>query len=1280
MADESVGNFVQIGKFNGKNYQQWKFQIKCALRAKGVLEIATGTAIKPEEAEAINLKKWNKQDAIAMCILSSSMELTLISLIENCMSANEILKKLDSIYEMKSETNKMLAHENFYQYKMNPSDSVAQHISKVENLARQIADTGDTISDTAVITKILGSLPPKYWSIRQAWLSLEESKQTITNLTARLLDEERNLGSQIETQTALATSISNSSQQNKTKSYKSKVTCYNCERKGHFARDCRLPKKENRSRCNNKQSTAFNTELETFTNEHNEEEKWIMDSGASQHMCPHLNYFSSINETSDLFVKLGNNEKLQVKGIGIIEIQKWINGKWIDGKIENVWFIPDLKRNLFSEGVITRKGFSIVKGNEHANIYENNLLIASALRDENNLYNLQIRVKFPKAEANSVSVGSLQTWHERLGHLNKKSLKELFSKNLIDGVKLCESDDFFCEGCVYGKQHRLKFEPREKLENKPGEFIFSDVCGPMSTESIGGSRYFILFKDDSTGYREVKFLKHKSDVYDRFSDFIKMCKTKFGYNIKRVRVDNGTEFINKRMSNLFSENGIILETTGIYTPEQNGRCERDNRTIVENARSMLYTKDLPLELWAEAVNTAVYLLNRTPTKQVKSSTPFEKWTGRKPNLQHVKVFGCEAYLHVPDNLRKKLERKSRKFMLVGYDGESTNYRLYDPHTKEIKVSRNVIFNEASKVNIPRINTILINLNEDNDSEKVIEKETREEKSEDLSDVMQENNQSTQQQQEYNLRSRRNIKPPDYLTNFELNLTECYVPTTYEEAVKGENSLKWKEAITEELQALEDNNTWEIMKLPPKKTTIGSRWVFRIKETPGKDIRFKARLCAKGCSQTKGVNYNETFAPTTRYDTIRVLLSVAVQKQLKILQFDVKTAFLHGELEEEVFMLPPEGTSISKDTVCKLKRSLYGLKQSPRCWNKKFNQFLKSYDFKQCEADKCVYVSNKTKDSETILVLYVDDGLIMTSDINDLNDFIEDLKIKFQATVFDVSYFVGLEIIQKPNSIFIHLNSYIKNMLSKLNLSEIKPSDTPVDPNTVLVRDMDSEQFDEYKYRQAVGCLTFATVTVRPDIAYAVNLVSRFQHCATKTHWNAILRIFRYLKHTSNFGIEYVYKPELNGYSDADFGGDRDTRRSTSGYVFLYGQGAVTWASRRQTSVALSTTESEYVAASLATKELIWLRQLFSEVNVNTDTSTIFIDNQSAIKLIQNPVFHKRTKHIEIHYHFIREKYEQGMLNVEYVATEKQIADIFTKALTHLKFEKFRMLMNMNHVV
>ncbi|GBM60262.1 Retrovirus-related Pol polyprotein from transposon TNT 1-94 [Araneus ventricosus] len=355
------------------------------------------------------------------------------------------------------------------------------------------------------------------------------------------------------------------------------------------------------------------------------------------------------------------------------------------------------------------------------------------------------------------------------------------------------------------------------------------------------------------------------------------------------------------------------------------------------------------------------------------------------------------------------------------------------------------------------------------------------------------------------------------------------------------------------------------------------------------------------------------------------------------------------------MEPPPGFNYSKGLVCQLKKSLYGLKQASRCWNKTFSEFLTNFGFSQIIADSCVF-SGVFREKKVLLILYVDDALIFCEERKVLLEIIDDLRKRFEATICDTGCFVGMEIdYRQDGTIFLHSESYIKRILKRFNLDGANPHTIPADPGTILSSDSNPlPEGTNIPYREAIGSLMFLAITTRPDIAFVVNVVRRFQSNPGQVHWNAVKRIFRYLK---------------------------DTRKSTSGYVFIL-NGPVTWCSQKQSTVSTSTTEAEYIATSTAVKEVLWLRQLLqdvSEIELCDEGITLFVDNQSAIKLIKNPVFHKRTKHIDVRYHFIREKCDDGSVNIKYVKSEEQLADIFTKALPKVKFEKLRELLNIKEI-
>jgi transposase InsO family protein len=825
---------MSVDKFNGSNFKQWKFQINCALKAKG-LKISTP---KPTE----NVDQWLKDDGMAMFIITSAMDLKQIALVENCDSAFEVMNKLETIYELKSELNKMMMHERFYQYKMSATDNIAQHIAKVESLAKQLKESGESISDTAIMTKILSSLPTKYRSLRQAWMSLDPTKQTMINLTARLLDEEASLSVEEESEMALfvANQKPTSSQRemcpnyinNDRGSFKHRYVCYNCGKRGHFAKDCRAPRKNYE-----KDMLAFHAS----TNECNiiECDKWILDSGASAHICFKKEYFQELNIYNGSPLKLGNQQDVEVVGQGSILFKRNVAGQWETSVLKDVLYVPELKRNLFSEGVATRHGYKIIKKGRDAFIYNDCDLVLTASLRENNLY--ELNMKPIEQEVHTIQKCDLRTWHERLGHINIKEIQKMCQNNVITGLDVTDWDNFVCEGCAYGKHARQPFHKSNRGPLQPGDVVYSDVCGPFKEPSIQGNKYFVIFKDAATSFRNVYFLKNKCDVLHCFKTYNAIIKNNFMHAIRAIHTDNGGEYKSKEFKDFTDSEGIRHEFTAPYTPEQNGRAEREIRTIVESARSMLYTRDVPLNLWADAINCAVYLLNRTSSSQTPYISPFELWYGVKPSLGHVRVFGCEGFVHVPDQVRSKLEKKSNKMMLVGY--EHNNYRMYDPLTKKIVISRNVIFNERDTPVIRRNYAEILMEDEECDQQQPIVDDNHDNDQQQSSDSDGSNDSDASmitiederdetyipprnfdaaeiEQTGMNLRPRRNIV-------YEANITDFGVPITYDEAIRSPEKEKWVKAIDEELKAHQDNGTWCYVDREGQRT-ITSKWVFSIK--------------------------------------------------------------------------------------------------------------------------------------------------------------------------------------------------------------------------------------------------------------------------------------------------------------------------------------------------------------------------------------------------------------------------------------------------------------------
>nr|CAN77134.1 hypothetical protein VITISV_039954 [Vitis vinifera] len=447
------------------------------------------------------------------------------------------------------------------------------------------------------------------------------------------------------------------------------------------------------------------------------------------------------------------------------------------------------------------------------------------------------------------------------------------------------------------------------------------------------------------------------------------------------------------------------------------------------------------------------------------------------------------------------------------------------------------------------------------------------------------------------RSFRNIRPP-----------QRYSPVlNYLLLTDGdENSSKWELAMKDEMDSLLGNQTWELTELPVGKKALHNKWVYRIKNEHDGSKCYKARLVVKGFQQKEGIDYTEIFSPVVKMSTIRLVLGMVAAENLHLEQLDVKTAFLHGDLEEDLYMIQPEGFIVQgqENLVCKLRKSLYGLKQAPRQWYKKFDNFMHRIGFKRCEANHCCYFKS-FDNSYIILLLYVDDMLIAGSDIEKINNLKKQLSKQFAMKDLGAAkQILGMRIIRdKANgTLKLSQSEYVKKVLSRFNMNEAKPVSTPLDSHFKLSKEQspkteeEKDHMSKVPYASAIGSLMYAMVCTRPNIAHAVGVVSRFMSRPGKQHWEVVKWILRYLKGSLDTCLCFTGASlKLQGYVDADFAGDIDSRKSTTGFVFTLGGTAISWTSNLQKIVTLFTTEAEYVAVTEGGKEMIWLHGFLDEL-------------------------------------------------------------------------------------
>ena len=901
-----------------------------------------------------------------------------------------------------------------------------------------------------------------------------------------------------------------------------------------------------------------------------------------------------------------------------------------------------------------------------------------------------------------------------------------------------------CTGCQLGKQTRTKL-PKEATfhATKILQLVHSDVCGPFRTTSLGGARYFVTFIDDFSRKTWVYFLTHKHQVLAKFQQLVNSLKTSTGQCIQTLRSDNGGEYTSAAFRDYCLREGISRKFAPPYTPQRNGVAERRNRSLLNITRCLLLDRALPGHLWGEAVKAAGDLLNLRSTKQHPDKTPEELFSGKKPSISHLKVFGSPVYVRTTKPSQSKLDPRSEKCTLLSFDSSSKAYRCYRPSTKKIFLSRDVLVDETFS---PDLHTPPVREDALLDSTPA---PTRREESLVLPNTSVSSlgisnsplvdppspltapvptltdpvpppgtlHSSTNPSTPLSLdlppssspiaslpsssptapapprRSERVRRFPTHLHDYAAQLQLQLLPdalTTQLQTLPDffEDSPEfltfqqahlhphWQSAMKAEMDSIHQNRTWSLVPLPPDKKAISSKWVYKIKPaTPGTPTRYKARLVARGFQQQDGVDFLETFAPVVRWETIRVLIAIAVHLNWPLHQLDVLTAFLNGILQEDVYMHQPLGfvKPGAEHLVCKLHKALYGLKQSPRAWYARLHAALLAWGLIQSLSDPNLYFAHIGSHTVALLV-YVDDILLTGSDSGLISQLKTHLQQQFKTNdLGPISRYLGVQFDRTATGLHMHQRQYALSILQLFHMQDCKPSLTPLPEGLSLSKHSDTPPVDATLYRMLVGKLLFLTKT-RPDLTHAVSVVSRFMQNPQEAHLQAAKHILRYVRRYPDLGLFFKQGEEnrLHGYTDADYGQDIDDRISVGAYIFFLGTSPISWNSKKQSSTSRSSCESEYRALAQCTCEAVWLRRLLKELRILDDKPThLFCDNQSSIKLSYNPVFHERSKHFEIDFHYTRQKVENNTIRVEYIPSQEQPADILTKSLGKIKFENCR---------
>ncbi|GJS50894.1 retrovirus-related pol polyprotein from transposon TNT 1-94 [Tanacetum coccineum] len=961
---------------------------------------------------------------------------------------------------------------------------------------------------------------------------------------------------------------------------------------------------------------------------------WYLDSGCSKHMTGDRSQLTNFISKFLGTVKFGNDQVAKIMGYGDYQIG--------NVTISRVYYVEGLGHNLFSVGQFCDSNLEVAF-RQHTCFIRNlegvDLLTGSR---GDNLYTLSLgnmMASSPICLLSKASKTKSWLWHRRLSHLNFGAINHLARHGLVRGLpKLKFEKDHLCSACALGKSSKKPHKPKSEDTNQEKLYLLHmDLYGPMRVASVNGKKYILVIIDDYSRFTWVKCLRSKDEAPAFIINFLKMIQVRLKETVRRIRTDNGTEFVNQTLREYYEKVGISHETSVARSPQQNGVVERQNHTLIEAARTMLIYAKAPLFLWAEAVATACYTQNCSMIRRRHGKTPYELLHDKPPDLSYLHVFGALCYPTNDSENLGKLQPKADIGIFIGYAPTKKAFRIYNRRTRRIIETIHVDFDELTAM-----------ASEHSSSGPALHEMTPVT----ISSGLVPNPPSSTpfvppSRSDWDLLFQpmfdESLNPPPYV---DLQAPEVIAPipevvapehavstgspssTTVDQDAPSpiahmghdpyfgipipevasdqssssdvihtivpldhqvsKHNSKWTkdhpleniiESMQEELNEFKRLSVWELVPQPDKVMVITLKWIYKVKlDKLGGILKNKARLVAHGYCQEEGINFEESFALVARLKAIRIFLAYAAHKNIVVYQMDIKTAFLNGDPREDVYVSQPNGfvDIDNPNHVYKLKKALYGLKQAPRAWYDMLSAFLISQDFSKGSVDPTLFI--RWDDKEIRLVqIYVDD-IIFAASTPELCDL-------FSKII--------------PRGIFLNQSKYALESLKKYGFESVDPMDTPMVEKSKLDEDTKGKAVDPSHYRGMIVTLLYLTAR------------------------------------TVNRGLWYSKDSSiaLTTFVDADHAGCQDTRRNTSGSMQFLGDKLVSWSSKRQKSIAISSAKAEYIALSGCCAQVLWT-----------------------------------SKHIDIIYHFIKENVENGVIELYFVNTEYQLADIFTKALCRERIE------------
>ncbi|GJP44040.1 hypothetical protein CLOM_g3438 [Closterium sp. NIES-68] len=1251
----------KVEALDGSNYEEWSGRMRSAFKRYKLLKIAVGEEKMPEEGE--ERERWIEKSTVLFDLILQSVNKEMFEHIKDLVEADDsgprAWKLLRDVIQPNTLPMVIVLEKELAAISMRPGDDVKPILDKIKDTYARMAAAGSSVSQLQQCTKIISVLDNS-WDNLIPTLNSQQDQWTPEWLRQQILQEDfrrRHVGGGAATKTAEG---------------------YGAAGRGKGRGGWR-GRGRGRSFGRGRGRGDYN------------EGHGSSGGRGSTRMEGTCWYCKKKSKAEVTFGPTSCRAKLGKKVLWSLEEET--------SCIKDLWQLPIIPWNGKTPTTATAATAKATAGGDATAPTDGVLEAVKKVQQEQThgevLAGVDASTAWAKASSRS-GEADWETWHERQCHVNFPMLQKLVKDGSLKGleVKGGVKEIGSCPTCLETKFSKFPFNSTTGPAKTPLALVHMDVVGPTRAPSLSGSRYFLTIVDDHTRAVWVYPLKSKGEVAAAvLKEWMPRAQRECGHKVKVIRSDNGGEFIGADFEGELKRKGIQHQLTVPYNSQQNGVAERFNRTLQEGARTLLGRAGLPDLFWVSALRQVALVKNRVlATVGDKEWIPYVKWYGSAPAVNMLRAFGCMVVFHVPKEKRGKLEASGRWGVHLGIAKDHKGWLLWDLTTQKLTVSRDVKFLESlyykewkqQQQKLPST-PLIVEVDEVQRPSRQVEVAVSEEE---MSGVTEEGGAAEveQQQQQHESpprvphppeRPRRDVRPPVRLTYGgrgkpnvvqagsvveqieEDEIAHCYwapilEPKTREEALNGPNGEKWKASEDEEFGSLIENETWDLCDLPPGKKAITSKMIYRHKYGPeGELTRYKSRLVARGFQQTKGKDYDEVFAPVGKGTTLRVLLAIAALLGWKIRQMDIVTAFLNGIILEEVYMKQPEGLDDGSGRVCRLKKAIYGLKQAPRAWYHKLEEALLAGGFKKSECDPSLFLLQE-KDEILMLLVYVDDILLFSASTALLDSAEQMLEMQFKCSKMgEVKYYLGMHVERdvEKGVLRLHQRKYCEGLAEKYGLQDGGKPATPLPSGFTVEPCADEEvvgESDRKLFHSMVGSLNYAANHTRPDIAFATSRLASVVSRPSHEQLEAAKRLVRYVSATASVGL--------------DFNSVKADGTSIGGYVCLLGGGAVSWRSKKQNEVGLSSCETEYMALHHGAKEVVWLRRLLEELGVGQKEPTvIFCDNESAVKLAKNACLHGLTKHIRPKWHWVRRLLDKEV-RLEIVKTHQQAADIFTKRL------------------